>query len=180
MSEHQQHRRTQDHGTADNAGHSGHSQHRHVNPDHFDLARAALDEMHEAGFKPEFGPGVKEQVEEIRVQLRNEFAKQRPGFGVPDLRDLAWTSIDNDTSRDLDQVEVAERVADGIRVHVAIGDVASAVEEDSPMDQHAKAQTQTIYTAVKNFPMVPLELSTGMTSLNENADRMAVMMSFTA
>ena len=67
----------------------------------------------------------------------------------------------------------------GFRIHVAIGDVARAVEKDSPIDQHAKAQTQTIYTALKNFPMLPLELSTGMTSLNENGDRMAVMMSFT-
>ena len=135
--------------------------------------------MHEAGFKPEFGPGVAEQVEEIRQNLRKEFAKQEPGFGIPDLRGLAWSSIDNDTSRDLDQIEVAERVADGIRVHVAIGDVATAVEKDSPIDEHAKAQTQTIYTAVRNFPMLPLELSAGMTSLNENGDRMAVMMSFT-
>jgi exoribonuclease-2 len=150
-----------------------------VDADHFDLGQAALDEMHEAGFRPEFGPGVQEQVNEIRVNLRTEFAKEEPGSRVPDLRGLAWTSIDNDTSRDLDQVEVAERVADGIRMHVAIGDVAGVVEKDSPIDQHAKAQTQTIYTAVKNFPMLPLELSTGMTSLNENSDRMAVMMSFT-
>lgn len=135
--------------------------------------------MHEAGFKPEFGPGVAEQVGEIRTSLRGEFAQAQPGFGVPDLRSLCWSSIDNDTSRDLDQIEVAEKVADGIRIHVAIGDVARAVEKDSPIDQHAKAQTQTIYTAVKNFPMLPLELSTGMTSLNENGDRMAVMMSFT-
>src|ERR1700761_518042 len=182
MSEHDRHRRGNQHETQANAQHSGeHSGHRsqHVDADHFDLARAALDEMHEAGFKPEFGPGVQEQVEEIRVRLRKEFAKGESGFGIPDLRGQAWSSIDNDTSRDLDQVEVAERVADGIRIHVAIGDVASAVEKDSPIDQHAKAQTQTIYTAVKNFPMLPLELSTGMTSLNENADRMAVMMSFT-
>ncbi len=150
-----------------------------MNADHFDLAQAALDEMHEAGFKPEFGPGVAEQVNEIRVVLLKEFAKEGPGVGVPDLRELAWSSIDNDTSRDLDQIEVGERVADGIRIHVAIGDVASVVEKDSPIDEHAKAQTQTIYTAVKNFPMLPLELSTGMTSLNENGDRMAVMMSFT-
>jgi exoribonuclease-2 len=150
-----------------------------MDADHFDLAQAALDEMHEAGFKPEFGPGAAEQVNEIREELRKEFAKEAPGSGVPDLRELAWSSIDNDTSRDLDQIEVAERVADGIRMHVAIGDVASAVEKDSPIDQHAKAQTQTIYTAVRNFPMLPLELSAGMTSLNENGDRMAVMMSFT-
>src|ERR1700744_472019 len=182
MSEHERHRRGNQHETQANAQHSGgHSGHRsqHVDADHFDLARAALDEMHEAGFKPEFGPGVQEQVNEIREDLRKEFAKEKPGAGVPDLRDLAWSSIDNDTSRDLDQVEVAERVADGIRIHVAIGDVASAVDKDSPIDEHAKAQTQTIYTAVKNFPMLPLELSTGMTSLNENSDRMAVMMSYT-
>jgi exoribonuclease R len=186
MSDHHRHRNSPDHGTADNTQHSdGHSQQRprhhfqHVDPDHFDLAQAALDEMHEAGFKPEFGPAVAEQVAEIRENLRKEFAKEKPGVGVPDLRKLAWSSIDNDTSRDLDQIEVAERVADGIRIHVAIGDVAAAVEKDSPIDQHAKAQTQTIYTAVKNFPMLPLELSTGMTSLNENGDRMAVMMSYT-
>jgi exoribonuclease-2 len=182
MSEHHRHPHANEHQTQANARHTdGLSQQhpRHVDPDHFDLAQAALDEMHEAGFKPEFGPGVAEQVNEIRVELRKEFAKEQPGFGAPDLRHLAWSSIDNDTSRDLDQIEVAERVADGIRVHVAIGDVASAVEKDSPIDQHAKAQTQTIYTAVKNFPMLPLELSAGMTSLNENGDRMAVMMSFT-
>src|SRR5215469_4000305 len=181
MSDHHRHRHAEDHGSQANMGHSErHAHHpQHVDPDHFDLAQAALDEMHEAGFKPEFGPGVAEQVNEIRVNLRKEFAREEPGFGIPDLRELAWSSIDNDTSRDLDQIEVAERVADGIRIHVAIGDVASAVEKDSPIDQHAKGQTQTIYTAVKNFPMLPLELSTGMTSLNENGDRMAVMMSFT-
>jgi exoribonuclease-2 len=184
MSEHHRHQHTKDHkaaeGTSEHTEHSeAHPHSHHVDADHFDLAQAALDEMHEAGFKPEFGPGVAEQVNEIRSNLREEFAKDKPGSGVPDLRNLPWSSIDNDTSRDLDQIEVAERVADGIRVHVAIGDVATAIEKDSPIDQHAKAQTQTIYTAVKNFPMLPLELSTGMTSLNENGDRMAVMMSFT-
>src|SRR6185437_10743221 len=184
MSEHHRHRHTEVHGTQENGHHSDGNvlQRRHphhVDADHFDLAQAALDEMHEAGFKPEFGAGVAEQVNEIRTEFRKGFAKAEPGVGVPDLRDLAWSLIDNYTARDLDQIEVAERVAGGIRVHVAVGDVASAVEKDSPIDQHAKAQTQTIYTAVKNFPMLPLELSTGMTSLNENGDRMAVMMSFT-
>jgi exoribonuclease II len=92
---------------------------------------------------------------------------------------LGWSSIDNDTSKDLDQIEVAERVPTGIRVHVAIGDVAAVVEKGSPIDERAQNQTQTIYTAVKNFPMLPLELSAGLTSLNENEDRLAIMMSFT-
>jgi exoribonuclease II len=148
----------------------------------FDLAQAALDEMHEAGFRPEFAAGVAEQVAEIEAKFRELVsggAKASPAVGVEDLRGLGWSSIDNDTSKDLDQIEVAERVAGGIKLRVAIGDVAAAVEKGSPIDKHAQAQTQTIYTAVKNFPMLPLELSTGLTSLNENGDRLAVMMSFT-
>jgi exoribonuclease R len=149
----------------------------------FDLARAALDDMHEAGFKPEFGPGVAEQVAAIEADLGAKLVALTPAPGVEDLRGLGWSSIDNDTSRDLDQIEVAERVdpksGGGIRLRVAIGDVAAAVAKGTPIDDHAKAQTQTIYTAVKNFPMLPLELSTGLTSLNEASDRLAVMMSFT-
>ena len=163
--QHQSHRGAQ--------GHGGASQPHDGRP--FDLARAALDEMHEAGFVPEFGAGVAEQVTAIEQKL----AVLKPEAGVEDLRALGWSSIDNDTSRDLDQIEVAERVAGGVRLRVAIGDVAAAVEQGSPIDKHAQAQTQTIYTAVKNFPMLPLELSTGVTSLNENGDRLAVMMSFT-
>jgi exoribonuclease II len=141
----------------------------------FDLAQSALDEMHEAGFRPEFGPGVDQQTAAIEKAL----AQVTQTAGVEDLRGLGWSSIDNDTSKDLDQVEVAERVTGGVKLRVAIGDVAAAVEKGSPIDQHAQAQTQTIYTAVKNFPMLPLELSTGVTSLNEAGDRQAVMMTFT-
>ena len=157
------------------AGHAPNPESGHA----FDLAQSALDEMHAAGFKPEFGPGVAEQVAAIEASA----GEAQPAAGVEDLRALGWSSIDNDTSRDLDQIEVAERIAGAasgsIQVRVAIGDVAAVVEKDSPIDQHAQAQTQTIYTAVKNFPMLPLELSTGLTSLNENADRRAIMMSFT-
>jgi exoribonuclease-2 len=141
----------------------------------FDLAQAALDEMHAAGFKPEFAPEVAEQLR----QIEQRYASGQHTQGIEDLRALGWSSIDNDTSRDLDQIEVAERTLQGIKLRVAVGDVAAAVAKDSPIDEHAQDQTQTIYTAVKNFPMLPLELSTGLTSLNENADRLAVMMTFT-
>ena len=150
------------------SGHGGGSQ-------GFNLAGAALAEMHAAGFKPEFGADVDAQVEAIRAEL----ADLKPAAGVEDLRALGWSSIDNDTSKDLDQIEVADRVAGGIRLRVAIGDVAAVVEKGSPIDKHAQDQTQTIYTAVKNFPMLPFALSTDLTSLNEDADRQAVMMTFT-
>jgi exoribonuclease-2 len=160
-------------------GQAGHAQgHGGGGAKGFDLAQSALDEMHAAGFKPEFGAGVAEQMAAIEAK----FAVVAPTAGVEDLRGLGWSSIDNDTSKDLDQIEVAERVAGAggaIQLRVAIGDVAAAVEQGSPIDKHAQDQTQTIYTAVKNFPMLPLELSTGLTSLNENGDRRAVMMTFT-
>jgi exoribonuclease-2 len=155
------------------------AEHKGVGGHGFDLARAALDDMHEAGFRPEFGPGVAEQVAAIEAELGAKLSAAQPKQGLEDLRGLGWSSIDNDTSRDLDQIEVAERVPGGIKLRVAIGDVAAAVKLGTPIDEHAKAQTQTIYTAVRNFPMLPLELSTGLTSLNEASDRLAVMMTFT-
>jgi exoribonuclease R len=190
MSEHGRNPRHEDH-SQNQPEHSQaqpqHAHHDHAAPNHrpgghagsdgrgFDLAQAALDEMHEAGFQPEFGAGVAEQLTAIEAK----FTVLQPTPGIEDLRALGWSSIDNDTSKDLDQIEVAERVAGGVKLRVAIGDVSAAVDKGSPIDKHAQAQTQTIYTAVKNFPMLPLELSTGLTSLNENSDRLAVMMSFT-
>jgi exoribonuclease-2 len=90
-----------------------------------------------------------------------------------------WSSIDNDTSRDLDQIEYGERVAGGIRVLIGIADVDSDVAAKTPIDQHASEQTTTVYTEVRTFPMLPEELSTDLTSLNENADRLAVVVDFT-
>jgi exoribonuclease-2 len=135
----------------------------------FDLAAAAREEMIHEGFNPDFPPGTDAQLSTIRargaVQLDN---------GVHDLRHMLWSSIDNDDSRDLDQIEVAERVANGIRVVVAIADVDATVTAGTPIDQHASSQTTTVYTGVKTFPMLPEELSTNLTSLNEGADRIAI------
>jgi exoribonuclease II len=82
--------------------------------------------LHEAGFRPEFGRGVQEQVFEIEQGI----AHGHDAKSAADLRGLGWSSIDNDTSKDLDQTEVAARVPTGIRVHVAVGDVAAAVGKD--------------------------------------------------
>jgi exoribonuclease-2 len=127
--------------------------------------------IHE-GFHPDFPPGTSEQIAGFR--RRGALAAN----GARDLRALLWSSIDNDTSRDLDQIEYAERVPSGIRVLVGIADVNAAVPAGSPIDQHAASQTTTVYTAVKNFPMLPEELSTDLTSLAENQDRAAVVIEF--
>jgi exoribonuclease-2 len=97
---------------------------------------------------------------------------------VCDLRSLLWSSIDNDSSRDLDQAEVAERVANGIRVLVAIADVDATVAMGTPIDNHASQQTTTVYTGIRTFSMLPEVLSTDMTSLNENVDRLSIVVEF--
>ena len=95
---------------------------------------------------------------------------------IRDLRELLWASIDNDDSRDLDQLTVADPLPDGsVRILVAIADVDSLVEKDSALDAHAKHNTTSVYTAGEIFPMLPDELSTDLTSLNEAQDRLAIV-----
>jgi exoribonuclease-2 len=96
-----------------------------------------------------------------------------------DLRHLPWISIDNDDSRDLDQLSVAERGDGGVRLLVAIADVDVAVPSGGAIDTHARVNTTSVYTAAGVFPMLPLRLSTDLTSLNAGEDRMAIVISMT-
>ena len=98
---------------------------------------------------------------------------------VVDLRSLVWSSIDDDTSRDLDQIEVAEAVPGGTKVRIAIADVDALVPKGSAIDRSAARNATTVYTGVTTFPMLPLELSTDRTSLAPDQDRLAVVFEFT-
>src|SRR5579884_1160691 len=128
---------------------------------HFDLQAAAKKTMVEHGFEPEFPPAVVEQLSKLTSSKSLPTRNQ-----VRDLRDRLWSSIDNDTSRDLDQIEVAEAMPDGsTKVLVGIADVDAFVPKDCPIDEHAAKETTTVYTGVRNFSMLPEQLSTGLTSL---------------
>jgi len=138
----------------------------------FDLQAAARQTMLEHGFEPDFPPGVQTQLE----QLRTHPPAVVVGGAIRDLRGLLWSSIDNDTSRDLDQIEVAECLPNGdVKIMIAIADVDAFVGKNSPIDQHASKETATIYTGVRNFSMLPEELSTGVTSLLEEADKLSIV-----
>jgi VacB/RNase II family 3'-5' exoribonuclease len=140
----------------------------------FDLLAAARQSMMEHGFVPDFPPEVLAQVADLQARPPLINAK------MEDLRHLLWSSIDNDTSRDLDQIEYAERLPDGsMRVLIGIADVDAYVTKGSAIDQYAQTATVTVYTGVKNFSMLPEELSTGLTSLLENEDRVCMVTEFT-
>ena len=131
--------------------------------------------MLENGFEPDFPPAAQQQL----AQLKGSPPQVAPAQDVRDLRNLLWSSIDNDTSRDLDQIEVAEKLPDGTtKVLIGIADVDAFVAQTSPIDQHAAEETTTVYTGIRNFPMLPEELSTGVTSLLEGADKLCVVIEF--
>jgi VacB/RNase II family 3'-5' exoribonuclease len=146
-----------------------------ANPSHVDLQAIAKEVMRQNGFEPDFPPDVELQLAQLRAHPPTITASA----SVRDLRNLLWSSIDNDTSRDLDQIEVAERLPkEDVKVLVGIADLDAFIAKQSPIDQHAARETTTVYTGIRNFPMLPEELSTGKTSLLENQDRLSVVTEF--
>src|ERR1700751_5678533 len=142
---------------------------------HLDLQSTAKEIMQQYGFEPDFPPQVPQQLADLKAHPPQITA----GGDMRDLRNLPWSSIDNDTSRDLDQIEVAERASNGdVKVMIGIADVDAFVAKQTPIDQHASRETTTVYAGVRNFPMLPEELSTGASSLLENQDRLSVVIEF--
>ncbi len=134
------------------------------------LVDIANDAMREHGLLHEFDDDVKKQVAGIRGPAHETDPTIR------DLRDWGWCSIDNDDSRDLDQLTWAKDEGGGnVRIYIAVADVDALVKKDTPVDRHAKHNTTSIYTAAKVFPMLPERLSTDLTSLNEGEDRVALV-----
>ena len=147
----------------------------YISRPHVDLQKAAAEAMQAHGFEPEFAPQVQEQL----AALAAHPPPPAPAGDIRDLRALPWSSIDNDTSRDLDQLEIAELLPDGAtKVRVAIADVDAFVPKHSAIDEHAANATTTVYTGVRNFPMLPEALSNAATSLLEAHDRLAVVTEF--
>jgi VacB/RNase II family 3'-5' exoribonuclease len=139
----------------------------------FDLVAAARQSVKEHGFEPDFP----EQVEQEVAALKADPPAANPA--AEDLRGLLWSSIDNDTSRDLDQIEYADILSDGrTRVRIGIADVDAYVPKGSAIDRYAANETATLYTGVKIFSMLPEELSTGLTSLLEGEDRLCMVTEF--
>jgi VacB/RNase II family 3'-5' exoribonuclease len=135
-----------------------------------DLKEIARRAMTERGLWPDFSRDALAELD----GMREPAAVLAPP--LRDLRGLAWVSIDNEDSRDLDQLSVAEPLSDGaVRIRVAVADVDGLVAEGSALDGHARHNTTSVYTAAEVFPMLPPKLSTDLTSLNEDSDRAAMI-----
>ena len=134
------------------------------------LQRIAHRAMLERGLVPDFPPQALAELDGIHGPATRAEGSTR------DLRNLLWCSIDNDDSRDLDQLTVAEAMPDGAaKVLVAIADVDAIVKKRSALDDHARQNTTSVYTMAETFPMLPEKLSTDLTSLNYESDRLAVV-----
>lgn len=143
-------------------------------PAHHDrsaLAGVARRAMVERGLRPEFEPAALEQAARLAPPIA--------GPDVRDLRELLWCSIDNEDSRDLDQLSVSEELGDGrVRTLIAIADVDALVAPGTPIDAHAATNTTSVYTAARVFSMLPERISTDLTSLNPGVDRLAVVVAY--
>ncbi|HEX9607578.1 MAG TPA: RNB domain-containing ribonuclease, partial [Gemmatimonadaceae bacterium] len=134
----------------------------------------AVSAMRQNGFEPEFSAEVMREIGSL-----NDPSNDSLPLDCRDLRRLPWSSIDNRESRDLDQIEVAERVADGsIRIRIGVADVDTLVRLGSAADTHAATNTTSVYTGVAVFPMLPERLSCDLSSLNEGEDRLAFVIEF--
>jgi VacB/RNase II family 3'-5' exoribonuclease len=137
------------------------------------LERVAREAMADYGLEPEFPARAVAEARELDDLPPN-------ADGAADLRHLLWCSIDNDDSRDLDQLTVAEGEVDGgTRILVAIADVSGTVVPGSAIDTHAGVNTTSVYTPARIFSMLPERLSTDLTSLNPDEDRLAVVVGMT-
>lgn len=131
------------------------------------IARRA---MLERGFFPEFSDDVQAETGQLSP------AATAADGAIRDLRSFLWCSIDNDDSRDLDQLSVAELLPDGaVKILVAIADVDALVMKGTAVDVHARQNTTSVYTPAQIFPMLPEKLSTDLTSLNPAVDRLAIV-----
>ena len=136
-------------------------------PTSLNLAERARRALEDAGFEPDFPPQAAAEVRR---------AEKLVATADRDLTHLLWSSIDNEDSRDLDQLEYAEPgPQNSIRLLLGIADVATYVAPGSAVDQRAAQNTVSIYTAGRTFHLLPEELSTGRTSLNEGESRLAVI-----
>src|SRR5450759_1800706 len=135
-----------------------------------DLAEIARRAMQEKGLNPDFPAAALMQLDGIHDPAREKDP------AIRDLRDLQWASIDNDDSRDLDQLSVAEeRPGGAVKVLIAIADVDAVVRKGTPLDARAAQNTTSVYTAGGVFPMLPEKLSTDLTSLNQDVDRLSIV-----
>jgi VacB/RNase II family 3'-5' exoribonuclease len=134
------------------------------------LQKIARQAMLDKGLVPDFPPGAITELAGIHSPaIQTEEATR-------DLRNLPWCSIDNDDSRDLDQLTVAEDMPNGdIKLLIAIADVDALVKKQSAIDDHARQNTTSVYTFAGIFPMLPEKLSTDFTSLNYESDRLAIV-----
>ena len=140
------------------------------------LQRIARRVMVERGLLPDFTAAALTQLDALQAPA----AADPAAADLRDLRDLLWASIDNDNSRDLDQLTAAvSPPGGGVQIMVAIADVDALVAKATAIDEHAAYNTTSVYTAAQIFPMLPEKLSTGLTSLNAEEERLAVVFAMT-
>ncbi len=140
-----------------------------MNQTEIDLVELAKEAMESRDFLTDFSSAITEELKSI-----DKDSILKSNVDVKDMRDKFWCSIDNDDSRDLDQITYIEELGDGsFKIYVSIADVSATVKKGSEINTHAEHNTTSVYTPAVIFPMLPEKLSTDLTSLNQGVDRLS-------
>ena len=134
-----------------------------------------LSVIREFGAETDFDEKVAKQAKNVAKPITQSDIEFRL-----DLRDILTVTIDGEDSKDLDDAISLEKLDDGFRLYVHIADVANYVQEGSALDKEALKRAVSIYPVDRVIPMLPVELSNGICSLNKGEDRLALtcIMSF--
>ncbi len=118
----------------------------------------------------EFPQQVLKEAKKISQEVDKEDIKNRR-----DLRNQEIFTIDGDDAKDLDDAVNVEKLDNEnyiLGVHIA--DVSHYVKEGSFLDKEAIIRGTSVYMLDKVIPMLPVELSNGICSLNAGKDRFAI------
>ncbi|MCR4584493.1 MAG: ribonuclease R [Lachnospiraceae bacterium] len=116
-----------------------------------------------------FADEVKEEAQKVPDSVGKKDIK-----GRVDLRKVKMVTIDGEDSKDLDDAVSLEVKGKDYILGVHIADVSHYVKEGGILDKEALKRGTSVYLADRVIPMLPVELSNGICSLNEGVDRLAM------
>lgn len=128
-----------------------------------------LSIIREFNLYEEFDKDVLEQARNIP-----QFVTDEDKVGRTNFTDQIIVTIDGEDAKDFDDAISIDEDEDGFTLGVHIADVSHYVKPNTPLDKEAYKRATSVYFCDRVLPMLPVELSNGICSLNPNVERLTM------